>query len=63
VFINEVPDGHFPNGVPNPLLPEHGELTRNALLVNQCDINLAGGDFDRCFFFGADGRFIETTTL
>jgi phosphomannomutase/phosphoglucomutase len=60
VFINEVPDGHFPNGVPNPLLPENRELTRQALLANQCDVGLAwDGDFDRCFFFDADGRFIE----
>ncbi|EJN18805.1 phosphomannomutase [Pseudomonas sp. GM78] len=60
VFINEVPDGHFPNGVPNPLLPENRELTRQALLSNQCDMGLAwDGDFDRCFFFDADGRFIE----
>ncbi|MHC8360862.1 phosphohexomutase domain-containing protein [Pseudomonas sp. LS2P72] len=60
VFINEVPDGHFPNGVPNPLLPENRELTRQALLENQCDMGLAwDGDFDRCFFFDADGRFIE----
>jgi phosphomannomutase/phosphoglucomutase len=30
------------------------------LLANQCDIGLAwDGDFDRCFFFDADGRFIE----
>lgn len=60
VFINEEPDGHFPNGVPNPLLPENRELTRQALLDNQCDMGLAwDGDFDRCFFFDADGRFIE----
>jgi phosphomannomutase/phosphoglucomutase len=60
VFINEEPDGHFPNGVPNPLLPENRELTRQALLANRCDIGLAwDGDFDRCFFFDADGRFIE----
>ena len=60
VFINEVPDGHFPNGVPNPLLPENRELTRQALLAKQCDMGLAwDGDFDRCFFFDADGRFIE----
>jgi phosphomannomutase/phosphoglucomutase len=60
VFINEVPDGHFPNGVPNPLLPENRELTRQALLAHQCDMGLAwDGDFDRCFFFDADGRFIE----
>lgn len=60
IFINEVPDGTFPNGVPNPLLPENRELTRDALLANHCDIGLAwDGDFDRCFFFDADGRFIE----
>lgn len=60
VLINEAPDGHFPNGVPNPLLPENRELTRQALLDNQCDMGLAwDGDFDRCFFFDADGRFIE----
>jgi phosphomannomutase/phosphoglucomutase len=60
VFINEVPDGDFPNGVPNPLLPENREMTRQALLANQCDMGLAwDGDFDRCFFFDADGRFIE----
>lgn len=60
VFINREPDGHFPNGVPNPLLPENRELTRTALLENRCDLALAwDGDFDRCFFFDADGRFIE----
>lgn len=60
LFINEEPDGTFPNGVPNPLLPENRELTRDALLANQCDIGLAwDGDFDRCFFFDANGRFIE----
>jgi phosphomannomutase/phosphoglucomutase len=60
VFVNDEPDGDFPNGVPNPLLPENRELTRQALLANQCDIGLAwDGDFDRCFFFDADGRFIE----
>lgn len=60
VFINAEPDGHFPNGVPNPLLSENRELTRKALLDNGCDLALAwDGDFDRCFFFDADGRFIE----
>jgi len=59
-FINAEPDGHFPNGVPNPLLPENRELTRKALLNTGADLALAwDGDFDRCFFFDADGRFIE----
>ncbi|QQD23702.1 phosphomannomutase [Venatoribacter cucullus] len=60
VIINGEPNGHFPNGVPNPLLPENRELTQKALLENQCDMALAwDGDFDRCFFFDAKGRFIE----
>ncbi|MDX2352685.1 phosphomannomutase [Stutzerimonas xanthomarina] len=60
VTINSEPDGNFPNGVPNPLLPENRELTRQALLVHKCDLAVAwDGDFDRCFFFDADGRFIE----
>ncbi|HEF4759238.1 TPA: phosphomannomutase [Pseudomonas putida] len=60
VVINAEPDGNFPNGVPNPLLPENRSLTRQALLENGCDLGLAwDGDFDRCFFFDQHGRFIE----
>lgn len=60
VLINREPDGNFPNGVPNPLLSENRSLTQQALLANQCDLALAwDGDFDRCFFFDAAGRFIE----
>lgn len=54
------PDGHFPNGVPNPLLPENREPTVTAINQSGADIGIAwDGDFDRCFLFDADGRFIE----
>jgi len=60
VIINAEPDGNFPNGVPNPLLPENRTITRDALIQHQCDIGLAwDGDFDRCFFFDEKGRFVE----
>jgi phosphomannomutase/phosphoglucomutase len=60
VIINAEPDGNFPNGVPNPLLPENRSITQEALLKNGCDIGLAwDGDFDRCFFFDERGRFVE----
>lgn len=60
VRMHHEPDGNFPNGVPNPLLEENREPTRNALLEAGCDLALAwDGDFDRCFFFDEKGNFIE----
>ncbi|MCX5863810.1 MAG: phosphomannomutase [Deltaproteobacteria bacterium] len=54
------PDGSFPNGVPNPLLPENREVTANAVREHGADFGLAwDGDFDRCFFFDEQGGFIE----
>jgi phosphomannomutase/phosphomannomutase/phosphoglucomutase len=54
------PDGNFPNGVPNPLLPGNRELTSRAVVEHRADLGLAwDGDFDRCFFFDGQGRFIE----
>ncbi len=54
------PDGSFPNGVPNPLLPENRELTAQTVRETGADLGLAwDGDFDRCFFFDESGRFIE----
>ena len=60
IYLNEEPNGDFPNGVPNPLLLENQKATQEAVLANQADIGIAwDGDFDRCFFFDHNGRFIE----
>ena len=60
IHVNDAPDGNFPSGVPNPLLPENRAATVAAVKANRADLGLAwDGDFDRCFFFDADGRFIE----
>ena len=54
------PDGNFPNGIPNPLLPENRSATSEAVLKHGADLGLAwDGDFDRCFFFDETGAFIE----
>jgi phosphomannomutase/phosphomannomutase/phosphoglucomutase len=54
------PDGHFPNGVPNPLLPEKREGTAKAVRETGADMGIAfDGDFDRCFFYDHEGNFIE----
>ena len=60
IYINDTPDGNFPNGVPNPLLPEKRMLTEQAIREHQADFGIAwDGDFDRCFFFDGSGNFIE----
>nr|WP_274708240.1 hypothetical protein [Acidaminococcus hominis] len=60
VMINDTPDGNFPNGVPNPLLPENRQATAAAVKAEKADLGIAwDGDFDRCFFFDENGRFIE----
>ena len=54
------PDGNFPQGVPNPLLPENRAVTRDAVRQEGADLGIAwDGDFDRCFFFDERGEFIE----
>lgn len=53
-------DGHFPNGVPNPLLEENREATAGVVRTAGADLGIAwDGDFDRCFFFTAEGEFVE----
>lgn len=60
VRLHHEPDGHFPNGVPNPLLQENRAVTSAAVLSEGADLGLAwDGDFDRCFFFDERGEFVE----
>ncbi|MTH77838.1 phosphomannomutase [Paracoccus aestuariivivens] len=59
IRINHDPDASFPNGIPNPLLPENQPMTADAVLAHGADLGVAwDGDFDRCFFFDAQGQFI-----
>nr|WP_281167564.1 phosphomannomutase [Solimonas variicoloris] len=54
------PDGHFPNGIPNPLLPQNRGATADFVRATGADFGVAwDGDFDRCFLFDEHGTFIE----
>jgi len=60
IKIHHQPDGSFPNGIPNPLLPENRHSTSSAVIQHNADMGIAwDGDFDRCFLFDEKGRFIE----
>jgi phosphomannomutase len=60
VRLHHEPDGSFPNGVPNPLLTENRAVTAEAVMDSGADFGIAwDGDYDRCFFFDHNGRFIE----
>lgn len=58
--IFHTPDGSFPQGIPNPLLPENRPASAQAVRAAGADFGVAwDGDFDRCFFFDHNGDFID----
>ena len=60
IKLHHEADGHFPNGIPNPLLLENQGVTSEAVKQHGADLGIAwDGDFDRCFLFDEDGKFIE----
>jgi phosphomannomutase len=60
IKVHHEPDGHFPNGIPNPMLEENRAPTMAAIRAHRADLGIAwDGDFDRCFLFDEHGEFIE----
>ena len=57
--MHHAPDATFPNGIPNPLLPENHFHTADVVRREGADFGVAfDGDFDRCFFFDEAGDFV-----
>lgn len=64
IKLNHEPDGSFPNGIPNPMIVANRSVTSDKVLQSNADLAIAfDGDFDRCFFFDENGRFLEGTYL
>ncbi|MDE0784721.1 MAG: phosphomannomutase, partial [Planktomarina sp.] len=59
IRVHHEPDHTFPNGIPNPLLPENHAATGDVVKREVADFGVAfDGDFDRCFFFDPYGEFV-----
>ncbi|MDT0594474.1 phosphomannomutase CpsG [Glaciecola petra] len=60
IKVHHQADGTFPNGIPNPLLPDNRADTAKMVIKHSADMGIAwDGDFDRCFLFDENGDFIE----
>ncbi len=60
IRVHHKPDHTFPNGIPNPLLPENHAATADVVMEENAHLGVAfDGDFDRCFFFDEKGQFID----
>lgn len=58
--LNYIPDGNFPKGRPDPLIPENRAELSQLVVDTQSDFGVAwDADADRCFFFTEKGEFIE----
>ncbi|HCM82782.1 MAG: Phosphomannomutase [Candidatus Gottesmanbacteria bacterium GW2011_GWA2_44_17] len=55
-------DGHFPNHVPNPLIPENNKAGQEKILEIRADVGVTfDGDADRMFLIDDKGRFVPGT--
>lgn len=59
VELNCKPDGTFPKGRPDPLIPANRHETESLIKDSGADLGVAwDADADRCFFFDDKGEFV-----
>ena len=58
------PDPNFPIGVPNPQIRSSQYRISNVIIENKADFGVAFDcDFDRCFVFDENGKFVHSSHL
>lgn len=63
-YINDLPDGSFPNHEPNPLEPENIVQLQQLVQHEKLDVGVIfDGDADRVMFTDENGRFISPDLL
>ena len=61
IGLNDIPDGNFPKGRPDPFIPENRPEFLNLVKSEKADFGVAwDGDGDRVFFATEKGDFIES---
>jgi len=64
IYINDLPDGTFPNHEPNPLEPENIIQLQQLVKEEKLDIGVIfDGDADRVMFTDENGKFISPDLL
>lgn len=64
IRLHHAPDGTFPAGIPNPLLPQNRISTSTAVAEHKANMGVAwDGDFDRCFLYDESGAFVSNYYL
>jgi phosphomannomutase len=59
IYLNETPDGTFPNHEPNPLVLKNVKQLQDSVLENKCDLGVIfDGDADRVMFVDEKGEFV-----
>lgn len=59
IKLNFEPDGNFPKGRPDPMIPENRAETEALIRETKADLGVAwDADADRCFFFDEKGEFV-----
>lgn len=64
VPLNFKPDGHFPKGRPDPMIPERRKEVEELIKSEKVDLGVAwDGDADRCFIFDENGEYVDNYFL